>query len=96
MDWSTYSFVYRSKQRRSVLFILYGRKLTPTRIAEITDMQTSNVSRSLKALESKDLVHCLTPEERIGKFYELTDAGSELVEQIRKDMEAEKGQLENK
>lgn len=90
MDWSTYSYVHRSKQRRSVLFSLRGRTLTPTRIAEISDMHTSNVSRALKGLEGKGLIQCLTPDERVGKFYTLTDSGAELVEQLRKDKEAEK------
>ena len=96
MDWSLYSFVHRSKQRRSVLLALHGRQLTPTQIAAKTDMQTSNVSRALKALESKDLIKCLTPDERIGKFYTLTEAGSKMVCQLRKDKDAEKEQSNKK
>lgn len=91
MDWSAYSFVHRSKQRRSILFSLHGRRLTPTRIAELTDMQTSNVSRALKGLEGKGLVKCLTPGERIGKFYTLTEAGAEILKEIQKEKDGEQG-----
>lgn len=88
MDWNLFSYIFRSKERTSILFALVGRKLTPTKIAELTNLHKSNVSRSLKALEEKDLVRCLTPGERIGRLFELTEEGIEIVNEIKKERKA--------
>jgi len=88
MDWDIFSYVYRSKERTSILIALVGKKLTPTKISELTDLHKSNVSRSLKALEEKGLVQCLTPDEKVGRLFVLSDIGIEVVNEIKKEKKA--------
>ena len=49
-------------------------------------MKTSipNISRALKQLEKREIIMCLTPEERLGRIYSLTEEGEEVLEKIIK------------
>ena len=79
MDWNAYSFVLRSKNRRLVLSALTQPK-TPSRIAKETGILLPHVSRALKELEEKGLVKCLTPNEKLGRIYALTELGKQILE----------------
>ncbi len=83
MDWNTYSYVIRSKNRKKVLLALTNPK-TPTQIAEELGINLSHVSRALKELEIKRIVECLTPEEKIGRIYSRTSIGEEIAEKLTK------------
>lgn len=71
----------RGKIRKEVLENLKEPK-TPTQLSHIINTQRSTVSRSILALESKELVRCLTPNEKMGRFYEITEKGKEVLDSL--------------
>jgi predicted transcriptional regulator len=82
MDWKLYSFIVRSSQRVDILTILQ-KPMTPTQISKDLKLSTSHISRTLTQFSRKGLVKCLTPSERVGKIYELTKGGKEILEKIQ-------------
>jgi predicted transcriptional regulator len=82
--WNLISFIKRSSQRKKVLFALEKAPSTPSEIAKQTNMYLTHASRTLRELCSKKLVKCLTPKERVGKYYEITKLGKKVLSQIRR------------
>lgn len=82
MDWSKYSFVVRSKNRKLILLCLSKPK-TPTQIAEELKLNLPHVSRAIRELEREGLVECLTPNEKIGRVYKRTELGEEIVNALQ-------------
>jgi len=81
MSWEDVSYIVRSKIRKSVLLELETPK-TPTMLARALKTSMPNVSRALRQLQNQGFVICLTPEERVGKIYSLTDKGKEALKKI--------------
>jgi len=81
MSWKDISYIIRSKIRKAVLLELKTPK-TPTMLAKALKTSLPNISRALTQLESKGFVACLTPEEKVGKIYSLTDKGKEALKKI--------------
>ena len=79
--WSEYSFVIRGSNRKKVLQSL-EKPMIPTQIASKTKLHLSHVSRALNELESKGLVECVTPDERVGRVYRLTEKGNIIKIQV--------------
>ena len=77
------SFVSRGKIRKVVLSNLV-KPHTPTELSHIIKTHRSTTSRTILALESKGLVKCITPKEKMGRFYELTDLGIKVLKEIKK------------
>jgi len=74
------SFLSRSKNRKTVLENL-GKPNTPTELASKLKIQRSTVSRAILELMEKKLVKCLTPKEKMGRLYQITDLGKKILEQ---------------
>lgn len=55
----------------------------PTQVAKKLKINLPHVGRALKELESRGLVKCLTPSERVGKLYVLTEGGKEVRKKIK-------------
>ena len=77
------SFVIRGKIRKKVLLNL-DKPLTPTQLSEKIKTHRSTTSRTLLELEKKGLVKCITPNENMGRFYEITKQGKKIIEEIIK------------
>jgi len=75
------SFVTRGSVRRKVLKGLL-RPHTPTELAKTIDVARSAVSRSIQVMEKKGLVECLTPDEKMDRYYRTTETGKKVVEII--------------
>ncbi|MBI5228789.1 ArsR family transcriptional regulator [Candidatus Micrarchaeota archaeon] len=82
--WNLVSFVKRGKIRREVLKILSINPRTPTELAKETKFHRSAVSRALLDLESKGLVTCLTPKEKLGRLYQATEKGKQVLAKLAK------------
>lgn len=82
MNWKLYSFVVRSEQRKRIIVSLEKPK-TPTEIAKELKVSTSHVSRTLSEFVTKGIVECLTPKERIGKVYQLTKNGMDILREMK-------------
>lgn len=79
--WELVSFVSRSEHRKKILSILQ-KPITPSDIANKTGFYLTHVSRALRELQEKKLVECLTPKERVGKYYKITRLGREILKEI--------------
>jgi DNA-binding MarR family transcriptional regulator len=72
------SFVGRGQARRHVLKALV-KPNSPTELAKQLDIDRSTISRVVIELAEKGLVECLTPDERMGRYYRITDTGKKVV-----------------
>jgi len=90
MDWNLVSYVVGSKIRFSILLELNRNRRRPTELSHITGAPLSHVSLALKELEAKNLVECLTPEQRKNRFYGITESGKELLNFIRREINPSK------
>ena len=70
-DWS---WVVRGKQRRTVIKYMDKAKI-PTEIKEESGLSLNHVSRVLREFEKKGLAKCITPKEKVGRLYKLTQRG---------------------
>lgn len=83
MSWDEVSFVIGSKTRKSILSRLETPR-TPTFLANDLSINLANVSRALTELEDKNVVVCLTPNQKVGKIYSLTKKGNVILDKMRK------------
>jgi len=72
------SFVGRGRARRQVLKALVKANY-PTELAKQLDLDRSTISRVMLELTEKGLVECLTPDERMGRYYRITEIGKKVV-----------------
>ncbi len=76
------SFVNRGKIRKGTLIEL-RRPHTPTELADILMAHRSSVSRAVLALEKRGLVKCITPDEKVCRYYQISDEGSRVLAEIK-------------
>ncbi|MFA5930899.1 MAG: ArsR family transcriptional regulator [archaeon] len=67
-NWEEIAFIKASKYRKQILDSLSEPK-TPTELAKITGQNISHISRTLKELQERELIKCLTPNLRKGRLY---------------------------
>lgn len=72
------SFVSRGKVRKKVLQNLI-KPHTPTELSHIIKTHRSTTSRTILALEKKGLVQCITPKEKMGRYYEISKLGKKII-----------------
>lgn len=75
------SFVGRGSVRRKVLKALL-KPNSPTELARQMDIERSTVSRAILQLVEKGLMECLTPDERMGRYYRTTEIGRKVLDVI--------------
>ncbi len=73
------SFVSRGKVRKKIMINL-DKPMTPTELAEKIKTHRSTTSRSLLILEEKGLVKCITPKEKMGRYYDITSQGKKILD----------------
>ena len=86
INWDDISFIIRSKHRKTLLKLLDNPK-TPTQIKTETKLHFNTVSRTLVELEKKGVVKCLTPHQKLARFYQITDKGKKLLGNLTKVQE---------
>ncbi len=80
--WMNYSYVISSKVRTKIIKALENKPLTPTQIAEKTDMNLSQVSHSLRDLTDENLIECMNPKKKKGRLYTLLEDGEWVLKKI--------------
>jgi predicted transcriptional regulator len=83
-EWNDYGFVLASEYRKIIIQVLAKKPKTPKQIADETKYNLSHVSRSIRQLEDRGLIKCLTPNRRKGKLYGLTDDGVKVFNRLYK------------
>ena len=66
------------KIRKQVLLNL-EKPMTPTQLSEKIKTHRSTVSRAIIALEEKNLLECITPNENMGRYYQISDLGKKIL-----------------
>lgn len=77
------AYVLRGKNRRAVYQAFLSGSRTLSEISVETGISISNVSRVITQLEQGGLVEKLTPFQRIGALYKLTDLASEFQPEFK-------------
>ena len=73
------AFVLRGKIRRKVLIELTKGERTQVQIHQSTGVYRTHVRRALIELQSKGLIKCLNPKDRIYKIYVITGFGKKII-----------------
>ena len=73
------SFVSRGKVRKKIMVNL-NKPMTPTELAEKIKTHRSTTSRSLLILEERGLVKCITPKEKMGRYYDIISQGKKILD----------------
>ena len=78
-NWYLISYLFRSQNRQKVLQALKRNPKTPKQLDELTNIRINHISNILKELLEKELVKCLNPSDKKGRFYEITEMGLEIL-----------------
>jgi len=62
-----------------------NRMIQASDIAESTDRSLQNISYAIRELEEKGLIKCLTPGKHTWKKYIMTEKGTEVIENLKKN-----------
>jgi predicted transcriptional regulator len=81
MDWENISLVTRSQRRKEVLRCVEAGPKMPSTVRDQTGRHFSEVSEALNELLEAGLVIRLN-EDTKGRYYDITEEGSEIVEYI--------------
>lgn len=81
------SFILRGKNRVKIMKSLEKGKLNTVEIRKNTNIHKSHLNRVLNELQGKKLIKNLTPKETYFRFYELTNLGRKVVEEITEQHE---------
>ena len=84
-DWELISYVISSSIRLRVLIKLEKGVYTPKQLSDALNVQISRISTVLKELSEKHLVKCLTPYQRKGKLYTITEEGRKVLYTIHNE-----------
>ncbi|MBI2146945.1 winged helix-turn-helix transcriptional regulator [Candidatus Woesearchaeota archaeon] len=76
-----YAWVLRGSQRRKI-FKFLDKPKTPTLIKEEAGIKVSNVSDILRLMEKNGLAKCLNPKDKLGRLYQLTNAGNKIRKEL--------------
>ena len=82
-NWDDISFILRGKHRQEILKRLDKPK-TPTNLKDETNLHFNTISRALIELEKEGFVKCLTPKQKLYRFYELTPKGKKILQELNK------------
>jgi DNA-binding HxlR family transcriptional regulator len=80
--WELVSFA-QGRVRRLCLETLFEGPRTPSSISQSTGVHLSHVSRSLRELESKGLVECVTPKAVKNRIYRISDNGKRTLKMLK-------------
>jgi len=71
---------YRKKILESLEDVSY---LTPSEIAEKTQIRLNHVSNFLKDLKDNKLIICLNDDEKRGRLYKITELGKKVIGELK-------------
>jgi DNA-binding MarR family transcriptional regulator len=81
--WESVSFA-SGRIRKACLEALQHGPRTPSVISRMSGIHLSHVSRSLKELEKRELVTCMTPKASKNRIFKITKKGKEVLDALRR------------
>lgn len=82
MAWDITAFIVRSSYRKKV-FLELSKPQRPSQIAKALDLRLTHITRALRELKQRDLVKCLNPKETMGRYYQLTSKGENVLKEVK-------------
>jgi len=82
IDWNLVGFVRRSKNRVKALEIL-KEPFTPAEIGREMKISLTHGSKIIRELASKKLVACLNDELKVGRIYQITELGRDVLKESK-------------
>ena len=80
--WDNISFIVRSSPRKKVFLALQEPK-TPTQLSKELKINIGFISNILIELSKRDLIKCLSPNEKRHRFYKMNKKGKEILKDIK-------------
>ena len=80
--WGLVGWVKVSPNKTKIIKALDENILTPTEIGKITKLRTHQVSMYLQHMKEKNMVICLTDNNRKGRLYKNTELGLKILEKL--------------
>ena len=84
VSYSDMSFILRGKLRMKILKELNNPK-TPTQVSKLLDVKRPSASQCIIGLEKKGYLTCLTPDEKKGRYYKITEFGEKVLSKIEEE-----------
>lgn len=84
MDWLKFAWVKRGS-RRSATLAIFNKTSMPLTINEVhqrTKIALSQASSTVSELEKMGLIECLNASDKIGKLYQITSDGKEIISKL--------------
>ena len=78
INWNEVSFLQSGKHRKTILRMLDTPK-TPTQLRKESNLHFNTVSRALIELEKHGFVKCLTPNQKLCRFYTITPKAKDVL-----------------
>lgn len=72
----------RSKTKIVIMKKLASNPKTPMELAKELKLHQSSISRSIKQLEERNLVKCITPKQYNYRHYQVTEKGEKLLKKF--------------
>ncbi len=83
IKWDLAGWIIRSKNRPEVLKQLVIPQ-NPSRVAKKLKMSLTHASKTIRELNSKKLITCLTEKNKVGRIYQITKQGKVILEYLKK------------
>ena len=80
--WDNISFIVRSSPRKKVFLALQEPK-TPTQLSKDLGINIGFISNILIDLQKRELIKCLSTNEKRHRFYQISKKGKEILKSIR-------------
>jgi DNA-binding MarR family transcriptional regulator len=84
MDWKKVAWLNRGKRRKDILrvFSQAKRPITINELKNISQIAISQASFNVHELYDLGLISCKNPNDKIGKLFEITEKGNEILKFI--------------
>ena len=79
--WDNISFIVRSSPRKKVFLALQEPK-TPTQLSKELSINIGFISNILIDLQKRDLIECLSPNEKRHRFYRVNNKGKKILKNV--------------
>lgn len=83
INWNLAGWIIRSKNRPEVLKVLTIPQ-NPSRVAKKLKISLTHASKTVRELNSKNLIKCLNDKNKVGRIYGITEEGKEILKYIEK------------
>ncbi|MFH0905860.1 MAG: helix-turn-helix domain-containing protein [archaeon] len=86
-DISSVAYVLKAKNREKILENLLTSEKTARELEKQTNMHRTHIHRTLRELESKDLIEIKNPEDKTYRFYKTSRKGRSILSDVKKRKE---------